>query len=114
MGRSGYTSLSIQQDEYSRIRKKWDRYVDPTTDLKFTPWAQSTIEGGIERIKFLESAFPNISVVKIIEKGIVLDDKKKNDVVKVWVQGKKIVCSDKSKDAESYILYAVMHPEFAV
>ena len=110
MGRSGYTSLSLQQDEYARIRKKFDRYYDG--DEKFTPYVTGLIEASLDRLKFLEDDFPTLSVVKVLDNGLLIEDaRRKNDVIKVTIQGKKIVCSD-DKDPQRYITYATLHPEF--
>ena len=66
----------------------------------------------IDRTKKLTLLFPNLSIVKIMEHGLVIEDSKTGNVIKVFVKGKTIVCSDKSKLSDEYILYATLHPQF--
>ncbi len=110
MGRSGYTSLSLEEKQYTRIRKKFDRHYDG--DQKFTPYVTGLIEDALDRLAYLNDNFPTITVVKVIENGLLIEDsRRKDDVIKVALQGKKIVCSD-DKDPQRYITYATLHPEF--
>ena len=113
MGRSGYTSLSIEEKRYAKMRRKFEKVIG-TESKTFTVWCADIIDSGIERVNFLEKAYPNYTVVKITGNGFFIDDSKKVDVIKVTVQNKKVICSDKSKDSQNYILYASMHPEFPI
>ena len=113
MGKSGYTSLSIDEKRYTRMRKNFDVAVQPETDSTYTSWHCDVVESAIDRVKFLHASFPNLSLVKVVSNGIVIDDSKTDDVIKVSVHGKKIVCSD-SKNPEKYIQFALLHPEFRV
>ena len=108
MGRSGYTSLSLQQDDYSRIRDKFDRSVD--SDYTFTVWATSIIENSIDRIRLLKKIYPDYTLLKVAKDGAYIEDKKSGDVAKVSYQNKKFVCSQ-TKDKESLIIFAALHPE---
>ena len=112
MGISGYTSLSIAQDKYKKIRKDFDKIIRPDTDDTFTAWATSILESNITRMGYLKEIFPNLSVIKVIENGLVIDDLKNDTIVKVTMVNNKIKCSHTGKDADTYILYATMHPEF--
>ena len=49
MGRSGYTSLSLPQDDYKLIRAKFDK-----TDIpySFTVWATDILDAALERMKY--------------------------------------------------------------
>ncbi len=113
MGRSGYTSLSIEEKRYVKMRREFEKVIG-TENKTFTVWCADTIDSGIERVKFLEKAYPNYTVVKITDDSFFIDDSKKVDVIKVTVQNGKIVCSDKSKDTQRYISYASIHPEFPI
>ena len=108
MGKSGYTSLSIQDERYARMRRTFNTVVK--TESTYTKWHCDVVESALGRLKFLKSTFPNLSMIKIIPHGIVIDDSETGDVVKVTVNGKNIVCSEE-KNSEKYIQYALMHPE---
>ena len=110
MGRSGYTSLSLEQEQYKLIRRKFDRHYDG--DEKFTPYVSGLIEASLDRLAYLNYNFPTLSVVKVLDNGLLIEDsRRKDDIIKVTIQGKKIVCSD-DKDPQRYITYATLHPEF--
>ena len=111
MGKSGYTSLSIDEKRYAKMRRAFDTTVD--TESTYTVWHCDVVESAIDRIKFLKNAFPDLSLVTVISNGIVIDDSKIDDVIKVYTQGKKIMCSD-SKNPQKYIQFALLHPEFRV
>ena len=109
MGRSGYTSLSLEEKLYAKIRKKFDRHYDG--DEKFTPYVSGLIEASLDRLAYLNYNFPTLSVVKVLDNGLLIEDsRRKDDIIKVTIQGKKIVCSD-DKDPR-YTIYATLHPEF--
>ncbi len=93
------------------MRRAFNAGVD--TELTYTQWHCDVVESAFDRLKFLKTSFPNLSMIKIIPHGIVIDDSKTGDVVKVTVNGKNIVCSEE-KNSEKYIQYALMHPEFRV
>lgn len=111
MGRSGYTSLSIEQTQYARTRRKWETIIAPNSDLTYTQWHSEVLENSLDRIVLLKKMFPNFSLLKLIDRGIIIDDKKTDDVIKVYLKNGKFVCSDK-KNPEDYILYTALHPEF--
>ena len=111
MGKSGYTSLSIEEKRYARMRRDFDNIVE--TEKTYTQWHCDVTEAALDRLKFLGQKYPDLSLVKIIPNGIVIDDSKNDDVVKVIMKDKKIVCSEK-KDPERYIQFALLHPEFTV
>lgn len=113
MAREGWTSLSIKNDRYAKMRREFEKYIG-TEKKTFTVWASDGIDLMIERVKFLEKTYPNYTIVKITDDSFFIDDSKKVDVIKVTSQKRKIVCSDKSKDAENYIMYAALHPEFPI
>jgi len=113
MGLSGYTSLSINEKRYDKIRREFDRTIVNDLDSgSFTQWATEILETAVTRVGKLKSIFPNLSVVKISGNGLVIEDFKNNTVVKVTMSGKDITCSDTGKNFESYILYASLHPMF--
>jgi len=111
MGRSGYTSLSIRLDEYARTRRKWETLIAPNSNVTFTEWHSDVTEKSLDRVALLKKMFPNLNLLKLIDHGLIIDDSKTDDVVKVYVKDGKFVCSDK-KNPDTYILFAALHPEF--
>ena len=112
MGKSGYTSLSIEEKRYDKLRRNFETTID--TDLTFTKWTMGVLEGNIARMDFLNKTYPDYSVIKPLEHGIVINDSKTDRIVKVTMIKGKITCSDNSKNSENYIRYALLHPQFRV
>ncbi len=112
MGLSGFSSLSIEENRLKSIKKRFEKIIKPDTGGSLTQWATKILENNLDRAEYLKKRFPNYSVIKIIENGMVIDDSKKDTVVKITMIDNKIKCSDSSKESESYILYATLHPEF--
>jgi len=110
LGRSGYTSLSIKEDDYNEIRKKYDALYEGK--LTFTVWSQNVIEASFDRLKLLRKMFPDFTVLTITDNGLAIQNKKKNEIVQVELKNNKITCTGSTKDAQSYILFAALHPEF--
>lgn len=107
MPRAEYTNLSIPSKRYDKLRRTFD--TTSNTEETFTSWAMSVLENSLDREKWLANNYPNITVVKVIDNGLILDDNKTNDVIKVTRLGKKIVSTI---DNPIYTLYASLHPEF--
>jgi len=114
MGISGFTSLSIDQVKYKKIRNTFDKIVKSDTEKSFTQWATKVIEINLARSKYLKQIFPDLAVIKVIENGLVIEDLKNNNIVKVTMNDNKMTCSHKGKEAEMYILYTTLHPEFSI
>jgi len=113
MGITGYTSLSLREKDYKRIRKEFDKtVVDDLDHNSFTQWATNILENAVNRTGKLKLKFPHLSVIKVFTNGLVIEDSKNNAVVKVTMSGKDIICSDSGKNFESYLLYASLHPMF--
>ena len=108
MGRSGYTSLSIEEKIYDKIRRRWDSYVFNKTDLTFTQWHTMIVLNNIDKIKFLKNNFPHLKFVKVIENGLVIEDTKKKKFVQVILNGKKL---HSNIIGDEYLLFAALHPE---
>lgn len=103
-------SLSIPRERYAKLRREFDNVIE--TDDSFTEWHTALAESSIERSRFLKKAFPHMKIVKKIPNGVIIDDARKQDVIKVTNTNDKILCSNKSKDAENYIIFACLSPEF--
>ena len=59
MGRSGYTSLSIEEKKYAKLRRAFDSTVD--TEKTFTVWAMDALD----REKAVNNNYPGIRFVGI-------------------------------------------------
>lgn len=114
MGISGFTSLSIDQIKYKKIRSTFDRIVKSDTEKSFTQWATKVIESNLAKSIYLKKTFPDLSVIKAIDNGLVIEDLKNNIIAKVTINDNKMICSHKGKEAESYMLYTTLHPEFHI
>jgi len=114
MGLSGFSSLSIEENRLKIIKKRFDKIIKPDTGGSLTQWATNLIEINLDRSEYLKKRFPNYSVIKILENGLVIDDSKNDTIVKVTMNGNKIKCSGNNTNSESYILYATLNPEFKI
>ena len=106
MPREGYTNLSVEAKQYDKIRRTFDRL---KIEDSFAVWTMNTVTSSINRLEFLEKAYPNIKLVSIVDNGLVLEDTSSKVVAKVFIENDSIKCSVDNPD---YILYAVIHPEF--
>ncbi len=104
MGRSGYTSLSISQKEYSKLRRAFDSTID--TDQTFTVWAMSVLESAIIRERKLKSLFPGLKFVGKTSNGVIIQDKKEIIEVK-----NNLTCKVDNGLCD-HILFCCIHPEF--
>lgn len=112
MGISRYTSLSIHEDRFKKIKKGYEKVITPETDDTLTAWATKALESNLSRMDYLKKTFPNLSIIKVTENGLVIEDSKKDIVAKIIINDDKITCSHKGKETESYILYVTLHPQF--
>ena len=74
MGKSGYTSLSLNEKDYARLRRSWDDIIQ--TDLTFTSWATDVLVTGIARVEKLNKLFPGMEYVGPVSNGVVIKDGK--------------------------------------
>lgn len=110
MGKSGYTSLSLEENEYGKLRKKWDHVISKNTELTFTKSVTEIINSGIDRVALLEKKFPTYSWVGKTENGCVIKDK--NKIVEVrWTPKGDLVCSVDEGYCK-HCIYAALNPIF--
>lgn len=111
MGRSGYTSLSIEEKRYARIRRSFETTV--TTEKTFTVWAMETLENAISKEAKLKKSFGNLHYVGNTSNGCIIEDK--GDLVEINVSGSvgkySLACSQ-DKNICNHVLFAVLHPNF--
>ncbi len=107
MPREGYTNLSVEAKEYDKIRRTFDRL---KIEDSFAVWTMNTVTSSINRLEFLEKAYPNIKLISIVDNGLVLEDIQTKTVAKVFIEDNSIKCSVENN--QEYIQYAVIHPEF--
>ena len=109
MGRSGYTSLSIEEKKYAKLRRAFDNIVD--TDKTFTVWAMETLEIALNREKILNNNYPGIRFVGIKTGGCILEEKGK--IIEINVGKNALTCSQ-DKGICKHVLFAVMYPSFEI
>jgi|TARA_B110000467_G_C18288375_1_gene463165 hypothetical protein len=115
MGKSGYTSLSLNEDRYAKLRKDWDHIVSghdgwgSTREHSFTAWATTVLEQSIKRVSLIKSMYPNYTMVGQTDTGCVIKDK--NVIVEVKWSKTKLVCSV-DNGACKHCEFASMHPQF--
>lgn len=109
---SGYTSLSIHQKRFKNIKKGYKTTIEPYTKDTLTGWATQCLELNLIRIEYLKQIFPNLSVIKSSKNELTIEDSQNDIVVKITMKNKKLSSSHKGKEAESYIMYASLHPQF--
>lgn len=76
MGRSGYTSLSIEEKKYAKLRRAFDSIVD--TEKTFTVWAMEILETALNREKAVNNNYTGIKFVRIKSGGCILEEKGKD------------------------------------
>jgi hypothetical protein len=109
LGKSGYTSLSLDEKRYAKLRKRYDQVVAPNTDDTFTKNVTDWIEKGIERIALIDKKFPNFTWVGNTESGCVIKDK--NTIVEVKWSKNELVCSIHGVGCK-HCIYAALNPRF--
>ena len=109
MGISGYTSLSLEEKKYAKIRKEWDRVIKDTVDDTFTAWATTVLEQSIERTSLISSMFPTFTWVGKTDTGCVIKDK--SVIVEVKWSKNKLVCSI-DKDLCNHCIFAALNSKF--
>lgn len=114
MGESGYTSVSMNQKRFDKMFPKFKKYIQEYGKPSYTQWITTLAENEIDRIIKLKLLFPNLSIIKVIKNGLVIDDSKNNIAVKVVMNNNNMTCSHKGKDTNSYILYASLHSELHI
>ena len=108
MGLSGYTSLSLDQKRYTRLRKNWDSHIN--TDQTFTVWATNILERAIERERELNQKYADLHWVGSTQDGGCIIQEK-GEVIRI-TYGKNTLTCDHDKGMCKHILFAVLHPEF--
>jgi len=109
MGKSGYTSLSLDQKRYAKLRKDWDNSVGRYVEDTFTAWATTVLEQSIERTSLLSSMFPTYTWVGKTDSGCVIKDR--NVIVEVKWSKSKLVCSV-DKDLCNHCIFAALNSRF--
>lgn len=109
MGKSGYTSLSIEEKQYARLRKNWDQFIEPNTEDTFTVWAMRILEAAITRSETIDLMFPNFKFIGTTETGCIIQDKKQ--IVQVDRTKHTIVCSVHTELCD-HCIYAALNSKF--
>jgi hypothetical protein len=109
MGKSGYTSLSLDEKRYAKLRKNWEQVIGKEKGETFTVWATNILEQSIQRTSLVESLYPNYSWVGKTENGCVIKDK--NIIVEVKWSKNKLVCSVDSGVC-NHCIYAALNSKF--
>ena len=60
MGRSGHTSLCIEEEKYAKLRRAFDSIVD--TDKTFTIWAMDALETALNQVKIVNKIKQNLMI----------------------------------------------------
>lgn len=108
VGKSGYTSLSLEEKRYAKLRRNFE--INVNTDNTFTVWATAVMEAAVNREGYLHKTFPGIRFVGNKTGGCILEEKGK--IIEVTVTKNQISCDQ--KDADKYILFALLHPNFEI
>lgn len=109
MGRSGYTSLSIEEKAYAKLRRKFDDTVD--TDNTFTVWAMETLQTALNRELYVNKNYPGLRYIGNKTGGCILEEK--GHIIEVSV-GKNLLTCSQDKGICKHILFAVLHPDFEI
>ena len=109
MGISGYTSLSLDQKRYAKLRKDWDAVVGKNIDDTFTAWATTVLEQSIQRTTLIDSMFPNYTWVGKTDTGCVIKDK--NVIVEVKWAKTKLICNV-HEELCGHCIFAALNAKF--
>ena len=109
MGKSGYTSLSLDEKQYAKIRKRYDQVIAKNTTATFTKNVTELIEKGIERTALIENKFSTFTWVGSTDSGCVIKDK--NTIVEVKWSKNDLVCSIDGTGCK-HCIYAALNPKF--
>jgi len=118
MGKSGYTSLSIDEKKYATLRKNWDQLVgngDHSTHFKdnvndtFTTWAMRVLESAVKRELLVNSMFPNFKFIGQTENGCIIQDKK--EIVQINKTKNTITCSVHTEICD-HCIFAALNSKF--
>jgi hypothetical protein len=107
VGRSGYTSLSIEEKAYARLRRSFDTTID--TEKSFTVWALNVMESAIEKERKLNKFYPTLRYVGNKTGGCIIEDHGK--IIEISV-GKNLLACSQDKGICKHVLFAVLHPFF--
>ncbi len=103
-----YANLSIEAKRADKLKRSFD--VSKITDRSYAAWCINTLESAMERILYINKAFPNLKVLENSSNRFILEDIKANKIVKIEWKENKAVCNE--KDSDNYILFALLHPDF--
>ena len=109
MGKSGYTSLSLDENRYAKLRKDWDKVIGKTSEDTFTAWATTILEQSIERTSLINSIYPGYTWVGKTDTGCVIKDK--NVIVEVKWSKNKLVCSI-HEEICNHCIFAALNAKF--
>ena len=105
MPRYGYTNLSVDSKTHAKIRRDFERM---KINVSFPVWASDVLRSAIDRLDYLNKAYPNLKLVSVLEDSLVIEDKAKNIMVKVYKEKDKLVSMPEGSE---YLIYAGIHPE---
>lgn len=103
----GYANLSILSTRKDEIERKFESL--KLSSKSFSLWATDLLDFAVKRLDFLNKTFPHLKVIENYDNRFLIEDHKKNKIVKVEWRGTKAVCNDPD---ESYVTFAMLHPEF--
>ena len=105
MPRDGYTNLSVDAKAHAKIRRDFEK---ADMGLSFPVWATDVVRSAIDRMEYLKIAYPDLKLISVQEDSLVIEDKKKNIMVKVYKENDKLVSMPEGPE---YLIYAGIRPE---
>ena len=108
VGRSGYTSLSLEEKRYAKLRRSFDTIVN--TDKTFTVWVMETLDAALNRQLKLNKSFPGIKWIGNKTGGCILEEK--GTIIEITYDGKNSLTCSQDNSFCRHCLFAVLHPLF--
>jgi len=105
MPREGYTNLSVDARAHAKIRRDFEKL---DMGLSFPVWATDVLRSAIDRLEYLKKAYPNLRLISVQEDSLVIENKEKNIMVKVYKDKDKLVSMPEGSE---YLIFAGIHPE---
>tara|TARA_Y100000590_G_scaffold466524_1_gene642247 strand:- start:10337 stop:10708 length:372 start_codon:yes stop_codon:yes gene_type:complete len=107
----GYTNLSVKTDRMDEIRRIFDSL--DTEYEALAPFAADALESAVYKLDFLLEYLPHITFSGLGKNGMALFDAKSDELVRVFVKGKKLHCSVHKEKPCDHKIFAAFHHKFA-
>tara|TARA_B110000467_G_C18192425_1_gene406881 strand:+ start:272 stop:616 length:345 start_codon:yes stop_codon:yes gene_type:complete len=104
-----YTNLTVNRERSEKYRGIYEAL---KINQSFNTWVLDLIESGLDKMKFLKENFPDLAFAQLDGEGFAIVDKSKDQIFRIYYNGKKLSCSKHGQAICDHKLYASFHPKF--